>query len=190
MGWPWYWYAGAVFGTYVVGLVLLPPVLRIALVLALAHRKLRHRMYRVGLEWRRFRRDTPSYRKLRPTWRYRLRYHVSKTRELPRPTFKGQPVVVPVPEVRLSHRLAYRARSEWNRMRDAVAPVVLRRDGYACAWCDTPLHEDNWSIDHIIPLSKGGSNEMHNLQAMCRSCNSQKGDRVDAWGRFWDRMFV
>ena len=100
----------------------------------------------------------------------------------------GAKRVIPVPELSLSKQLALKTRREWNRMRDTVAPIVLARDEWYCQWCDTGLHEDNWSIDHVIPISKGGTNELHNLQAMCRSCNSIKGTRSDSWGKFWDRV--
>lgn len=32
--------------------------------------------------------------------------------------------------------------------------------------------------DHIQPVSKGGSNEMSNLQTMCSPCNNKKGNKV------------
>lgn len=100
----------------------------------------------------------------------------------------GAKRVIPVPELSLSKQVALRTRKEWNRMRDTVAPIVLDRDEWYCQWCDTGLTEENWSIDHIIPISKGGTNELHNLQAMCRSCNSVKGTRSDSWGKFWNRV--
>lgn len=33
--------------------------------------------------------------------------------------------------------------------------------------------------DHIVPKSKGGSNEMSNYQTMCTTCNWKKGDKLD-----------
>ncbi|MGI9446309.1 MAG: HNH endonuclease [Pirellulales bacterium] len=37
-----------------------------------------------------------------------------------------------------------------------------------------PLH-----VDHITPRSKGGSNDLDNLQALCRACHLGKGNRDD-----------
>ena len=34
------------------------------------------------------------------------------------------------------------------------------------------------TIDHIVPKSKGGSNDLSNLQPMCHTCNTKKADRT------------
>ncbi len=44
-----------------------------------------------------------------------------------------------------------------------------------CAECDDL---EDLTIDHIKPLSKGGTDDVANLRFLCRSCNSTKGDRV------------
>lgn len=40
-------------------------------------------------------------------------------------------------------------------------------------------------IEHITPMSRGGSHEMHNLLPACRSCNSQKRDKTLEEYRAW-----
>lgn len=49
---------------------------------------------------------------------------------------------------------------------------VFDRDGYACKHCGT---RKGLTVDHIIPLFLGGSDEMENLQTLCGPCNSRKG---------------
>lgn len=44
-----------------------------------------------------------------------------------------------------------------------------------CVDCGTT---QDLTIDHIIPLSKSGTNQIDNLQILCRSCNARKGNRI------------
>jgi len=52
---------------------------------------------------------------------------------------------------------------------------VWDRDGWQCVTCGT---HKGLTVDHIVPVSKGGSDDLDNLQTMCGSCNSRKGARA------------
>lgn len=52
--------------------------------------------------------------------------------------------------------------------------IVLHQDAI-CVSCGT---SENLTIDHIKPVSKGGANCLKNYQALCRSCNSSKGNKI------------
>lgn len=68
---------------------------------------------------------------------------------------------------------------------EVFAPLdVHARDGWTCQLCWQPIDPDvAWpdsaspSLDHIIPLSKGGSHCMTNVQSAHLGCNSSKGDK-------------
>lgn len=53
-----------------------------------------------------------------------------------------------------------------------ISPLVLARDGYVCAKCGGVAD----TIDHILPRSLGGGDTPDNLRAMCRRCNSSRGN--------------
>jgi 5-methylcytosine-specific restriction enzyme A len=55
---------------------------------------------------------------------------------------------------------------------------VLTRDGYKCVYCGRSSQQIDLEIDHIIPYSKGGSNQIDNLQSLCFDCNRGKGARI------------
>jgi len=54
---------------------------------------------------------------------------------------------------------------------------VFKRHGTKCIVKDCGS-EENLTVDHIIPLARGGTWDQDNLQPMCHSCNSSKGARV------------
>lgn len=53
-----------------------------------------------------------------------------------------------------------------------IRAFIFNRDGFACLCCGSV---NNLSLDHIVPIHRGGKNQISNLQTLCRSCNSSKG---------------
>ena len=46
-----------------------------------------------------------------------------------------------------------------------------------CTYCGSPATRGNdLTIDHVVPLSRGGTNRRDNLTVACRRCNSRKRD--------------
>lgn len=65
------------------------------------------------------------------------------------------------------------------RIPPEVKKYVLQRDKYQCQSCGKTTVEINLTIDHIIPLARGGQNDISNLQTLCFVCNQQKTDNID-----------
>lgn len=84
-----------------------------------------------------------------------------------------------------------RAKSFRRRARKYSAPYerildreIFERDGWVCGICHgkvdrrlRPPHPARASLDHIVPLAKGGSHTRSNVQCSHWICNSRKGDR-------------
>ncbi|KAF8085744.1 hypothetical protein N665_0649s0019 [Sinapis alba] len=52
---------------------------------------------------------------------------------------------------------------------------ILLRDDYTCQYCSS---RENLTIDHVIPISRGGEWTWQNLVAACSRCNSKKGQKT------------
>lgn len=72
--------------------------------------------------------------------------------------------------------------SSWDRIR----LQALKRDHYLCQPCQTkgrvtPAKE----VDHIVPKSKGGTDELSNLQSICTPCHRDKtlSEAAEAQGK-------
>lgn len=54
---------------------------------------------------------------------------------------------------------------------------TFRKQQGICVYCDRKHKLEYWTVDHIIPLSLGGTNEPENLIGACMECNYRKADR-------------
>lgn len=55
--------------------------------------------------------------------------------------------------------------------------LVLRRDRHMCAYCGQTFKEEDLTLDHVYPKSRGGGNVFTNLISACRRCNCLKAAR-------------
>jgi hypothetical protein len=56
--------------------------------------------------------------------------------------------------------------------------AVFSRDGFACRYCGATSEKVQLVLDHIHPVSKGGTDEPENLVTSCFDCNSGKSDKT------------
>lgn len=72
-------------------------------------------------------------------------------------------------EPRKKHRLAINAQLRFR---------VLERDSFKCVYCGMPGTHCVLEVDHVVPVARGGTNELANLAASCADCNAGKSSRV------------
>ncbi|MCM3577439.1 HNH endonuclease [Micrococcus luteus] len=66
-----------------------------------------------------------------------------------------------------------------QRLRHLVAeayPLV-------CVHCSKPLTMQTMTVEHMLPRSRGGSDDLANLRPACGRCNFGRGNRIEYRGR-------
>jgi 5-methylcytosine-specific restriction endonuclease McrA len=85
-----------------------------------------------------------------------------------------------------ANRELYRAAYQRRRARKLAAEgshtaadiqAQYKRQNGKCYWCGKKVHE-TYHVDHIIPLSRGGSDNADNLVISCPYCNLSRGSRL------------
>ncbi len=74
------------------------------------------------------------------------------------------------------------ATAEYKRNRK----IVLEASQWTCHYCNAPAN----TADHIIPVSKNGSNEVSNLLPACVKCNSSRQDKILIRLRYFNKRYV
>lgn len=77
------------------------------------------------------------------------------------------------------------ATAKWKNLRRRVITTARGRGQNTCPLCHRILHWDTYQqplspeVDHIIPVSRGGTDDETNLRVICRHCNGSRGNRED-----------
>lgn len=54
--------------------------------------------------------------------------------------------------------------------------TIAERDAWTCHLCQRPVDEKTWSLDHLVPLSLGGTHMRSNVALAHRLCNAVRSD--------------
>lgn len=68
--------------------------------------------------------------------------------------------------------------------------IYARYNGH-CAYCGQPMKRKTMTVNHVVPQSKGGGNNIENLMPCCSRCNTMKAsDSLETFRLrfFWDTL--
>jgi 5-methylcytosine-specific restriction endonuclease McrA len=77
------------------------------------------------------------------------------------------------PHKRREHEAARRAKGGEDRYTAADVDRLLGLQSGRCVYCKRSI-KAKFHVDHIMPLSKGGTNGVRNIQLLCQMCNQMK----------------
>lgn len=56
--------------------------------------------------------------------------------------------------------------------------ILWEKSKHRCYWCGKRIKDGKYHVDHVMPLSKGGSDGIENLVIACPTCNMSKGTKL------------
>lgn len=80
-------------------------------------------------------------------------------------------------EIRRGQKIWEHRATDRKPISGSVRYQVLTRAAGRCECCGASVKEKAIDVDHIVPRSLGGKNEISNYQALCWECNTNKGNR-------------
>jgi len=89
----------------------------------------------------------------------------------------SEDIIRRISDVRLS---SYMEKVRTQRRREPISKklrlLILERDNYRCRICGKFARDVVLEVDHIVPVAKGGTTSLNNLQTLCIDCNRGKSD--------------
>jgi 5-methylcytosine-specific restriction endonuclease McrA len=73
----------------------------------------------------------------------------------------------------------FKHRSKTRTTSTARRNKIYNRDNQKCYICLNFVNFKDFELDHLVPVSRGGSGEPNNLAVTCRRCNRSKGSKID-----------
>lgn len=90
-----------------------------------------------------------------------------------RETPKGQGVRRDAARNRRARKLAAEGKHTFGQELEQLA-----RQKNKCYYCGKKLKDEKWHADHVVPLSRNGSDDIANIVIACPKCNQRKNDKL------------
>lgn len=86
-----------------------------------------------------------------------------------------------------NHHLSRIQKAGHNALSEYIdLDIVYERDEGICYLCLLPVDTFGWHLDHIVPISRGGSHTYENVAVTHKHCNSNKGSMTA--DEYWDYL--
>jgi 5-methylcytosine-specific restriction endonuclease McrA len=120
-----------------------------------------------------------DYNTKKEDYKARVRFYYDKNKEIIRPKVRQYRKTTMGRLVHLSNhhkRKAQKLHTANEKLSKHINQLI--KDRFFCYWCGMELTGKSFHIDHIYPLSKGGTHTKDNICIACPTCNLKKGNKM------------